>query len=278
MSLKVGIVQCSMFEEEKKNSDKMNDLLNEAKKLGAQIVLLPELFLSHYFCKNQTDKYFSLAHEIEDHPYLAQMQKTCAQLQICVPFSFYEKAGPSYFNSVAMIDADGSILDIYRKSHIPDGPGYQEKFYFRPGNTGFKVFKTKYANIGVGICWDQWFPEAARIMAIYGAELLLYPTAIGSEPQNPSLNTKNPWQRVMQGHAVANMIPIAAANRVGSENGQTFYGASFVCNEMGDMLVDLDDKESVKVVDVDIKKASANRSSFGFFRDRRVDLYEDLLD
>lgn len=278
MKLKIAIVQCSMHKEEQKNCDKLIGLLFEAKKLGAQVVLMPELFLSHYFCKNQDDQYFSLAHELDSHPFLPQMQKVCAQLAICLPFSFYEKSGPSYYNSVAMIDSDGSILGVYRKSHIPDGPGYQEKFYFRPGNTGFKVFNTKYGNIGVGICWDQWFPEAARIMTLEGADILLYPTAIGSEPNNPSLNTKDAWQRVMIGHAVANMIPVAAANRVGIEEGQSFYGASFVCNELGDKLTCLENEEAIRVVEVDLTKAAKSRSSFGFFRDRRTDLYKKLLE
>jgi N-carbamoylputrescine amidase len=194
-----------------------------------------------------------------------------------VPCSFFEKAGPHFFNSLAVVDADGTILDVYRKSHIPDGPGYQEKFYFRPGNTGFKVFSTAFGKLGAAICWDQWFPEAARIMTLKGAEILLYPTAIGSEPHAPWLSTKEPWIRVMKGHAVANMIPVAAANRIGVEEEQSFYGASFLCDEFGEELLHFDQEEGVKVGIVDLDKAAKSRAAFGFFRDRRVDLYQDLL-
>ena len=277
--IKVGIIQCSMEVEQEKNVDRIIHFLHESKKKQAQLVVIPELFLSHYFCKKQEDSKFLLAYELDKHPYLPLVQEICAKLSLVVPFSFYEKSGPNYFNSVAMIDADGQVLGTYRKSHIPDGPGYQEKYYFRPGNSGFKVFTTKYAKVGVGICWDQWFPEAARIMTLAGAEILCYPTAIGSEPNNPSLNTKKPWQRVMQGHAASNMIPIVASNRVGNEDGQTFYGSSFICDSMGEMICEMDEKEeSVKVVDVDLVKSAHNRSSFGFFRDRRVDLYQKILE
>lgn len=277
--INVGIIQCSMDKEQEKNLDKIICFLHEAKKKEANLVVIPELFLSHYFCKTQEDKNFSLAYEVENNNFLLKVQEVCSKLSLVVPFSFYEKSGPNYFNSVAMIDADGKILGVYRKSHIPDGVGYQEKYYFRPGNTGFKVFDTKYAKIGVGICWDQWFPEAARIMALSGAEILCYPTAIGSEPNNPSLNTKKPWQRVMQGHAVSNMIPIAASNRVGDEEGQVFYGSSFICDNMGDMLCEMNEKEEgVKVVELDLSKSNQNRASFGFFRDRRVELYKKILE
>jgi N-carbamoylputrescine amidase len=278
MTIGVGIIQCSFSASAQANTDKVIGFLKLAKGLGAQVVLIPELFLGHYFCKTQDDKNFDLAMSVENNPYLDAVRLAAKQLELVVPFPFFERSGPHFYNSVAMIDADGEILGVYRKSHIPDGPGYQEKFYFRPGNTGFMVFDTRYGIIGTAICWDQWFPEAARLMALQGAELLLYPTAIGSEPNNPSLSTLKPWRRVMQGHAVANMIPVAAANRVGLEGNQSFYGASFVSDQFGELLVDMADEEGVRVAQVDLASATAARHSFGFFRDRRVDLYTDLLD
>lgn len=275
--IKVGIIQSAFSDDAKENNQKVIHYIEEAHKQGAQVILPPELYQSHYFCKTQEEKYFEHALSIDHHPYLAEVQKVCKKLNVVVPCSFFEKSGPHYYNSLAVIDVDGSILGVYRKSHIPDGPGYQEKFYFRPGNTGFMVFNTKYLKLGGAICWDQWFPEAARIMVLKGADMLFYPTAIGSEPHNPSLSTKNPWITVMKGHAVANMVPIAAANRVGNEDGQIFYGASFICDELGQDLVSLDQEEGVKVATVDLKKATKNRAAFGFFRDRRVDLYQELL-
>lgn len=277
MSINVGIIQSAFSNDPKLNNQKIIHFLEEAKREGAQIVLPPELYQSHYFCKTQDDGHFAHAREVENHPFLTEVQRVCQKLNLVVPCSFFEKSGPHFYNSLAMIDADGTILGVYRKSHIPDGPGYQEKYYFRPGNTGFCVFATKYGKLGAAICWDQWFPEAARIMTLKGADMLFYPTAIGSEPKTPWLNTKDPWLRVMKGHAVANMIPIAAANRIGVEDGQSFYGASFICNEFGEDLLCFNEEEAVKVTQVDVKKASSNRSSFGFFRDRRVDLYEELL-
>lgn len=277
MKVSVGLIQSAYSNKPEENQEKVLSYISQAKKLGAQIILPSELYLNTYFCKTQDDNYFSYALKA-DNKYLAQIQDICKKLEVVVPFSFFEKDGPSYYNSVALIDADGQNLGIYRKSHIPDGPGYQEKFYFRPGNTGFKVFATKFAKLGVGICWDQWFPEAARIMTLKGAELLLYPTAIGSEPNAPGLSTTKPWQRVMKGHAVANMIPVGASNRVGMEDGQSFYGASFLCDEFGEELVSFHDEEDVKVGVVDLEHAAKRRASFGFFRDRRVELYEELLD
>jgi N-carbamoylputrescine amidase len=277
MAIQVGIIQCALSDNAQDNNKKIIHFLEQAQTLGAQVVLPPELYLGHYFCKTQNEQHFARAHELFNHPWLSKVQEVAKKLKLVVPCSFFEKSGPHFYNSLAMIDADGSIIDVYRKSHIPDGPGYQEKFYFRPGNTGFKVFATKYGKLGAAICWDQWFPEAARIMTLMGAELLFYPTAIGSEPHAPWLSTKDPWLRVMKGHAVANMIPVAAANRVGVEEGQTFYGNSFVCDELGEELVRFDEEEGVKVINVDIERASAHRAAFGFFRDRRVDLYAELL-
>lgn len=277
MQIKVGVIQSAFGNDAVHNNQKIIHFLEQASNLGAQVILPPELYQSHYFCKTQDESHFSKAHEVENHPVLKEIQRVCQKQKIVVPCSFFEKSGPHFYNSLALIDSDGAILDVYRKSHIPDGPGYQEKFYFRPGNTGFKVFSTKYGKLGAAICWDQWFPEAARIMTLKGAEMLLYPTAIGSEPHAPWLSTKDPWIRVMKGHAVANMIPVAAANRIGVEDDQSFYGSSFICDEFGEELVHFDQEEAVKLAVVDLAKAAQNRAAFGFFRDRRVDLYQDLL-
>jgi N-carbamoylputrescine amidase len=277
LMIKVGIIQSAFSDDAKENNQKIIYFIEQAKLKGAQVVLPPELYQSHYFCKTQDEENFKRAHEVNSDMFLAEVQNICKKLKIVVPCSFFEKSGPHYFNSLAMIDADGEILGVYRKSHIPDGPGYQEKFYFRPGNTGFMVFKTKYGVLGSGICWDQWFPEAARIMVLKGAQMLFYPTAIGSEPHNPALSTKDPWIRVMKGHAVANMVPVAASNRVGVEDNQVFYGASFICDEFGEDLVSFDKEEGVKVTKLDLEKAEKNRAAFGFFRDRRPELYGELL-
>lgn len=277
MMVKVGIIQSAFGSDAKVNNQKIIHFIEKASSEGAQVVLPPELYQSHYFCKTQNEEYFADALPLEGHPFLGEVQKVAKSRKVVVPCSFFEKSGPHFYNSLAMIDADGEILGVYRKSHIPDGPGYQEKFYFRPGNTGFMVFDTKYLRLGAAICWDQWFPEAARIMVLKGAQMLFYPTAIGSEPQNPGLFTKKPWIFVMKGHAVANMVPIAASNRIGTEDGQTFYGASFICDELGEDLAHFDEEEGVKVAEVDILRAAKNRAAFGFFRDRRTDLYQELL-
>lgn len=276
MKIKIGIIQSSFSNNSDENSQKVINYIEQAHKLGAHIVLPPELYLTSYFCKTQDENNFSYALDL-DNKYLRAIRAAAQAYKIVIPWSFFEKSGPHYFNSVLMIDADGTKLGLYRKSHIPDGPGYQEKFYFRPGNTGFKVFKTRFGSLGVGICWDQWFPEAARSMVLQGAEVLLYPTAIGSEPHAPWLSTKEPWQRVMKGHAVANMVPVVAANRIGTEGGQTFYGSSFICDEFGHEITNMAEEEGLRVVEVDKEKAARHRASFGFFRDRRIDLYKDLL-
>jgi N-carbamoylputrescine amidase len=206
------------------------------------------------------------------------MQKAAKRHRVVIPTSYFEKDGPHYYNSLAVVDADGSILGTYRKSHIPDGPGYEEKFYFRPGNTGFRVWPTRYATLGVGICWDQWFPEAARVMVLMGAELLLYPTAIGSEPEDPGLDTKRLWQRAMLGHAISNLVPIVAANRIGTEGEQLYYGHSFITDHFGDILAEIPDgHEGVIVRELDLAEAATRRAAFGFFRDRRPDLYGRLV-
>lgn len=252
--------------------------VREAAGQGADVVLPPELFCDHYFCKTQEEEYFALAYAWREHPAVLEMQSLASDLGVVIPVSIFEKDGPEYFNSAVMIDADGALLGVYRKSHIPDGPGYQEKFYFRPGDTGFRVWETMKGRIGVGICWDQWFPEAARAMALMGADILLYPTAIGAEPQDASLDTAARWRRAMQGHAVSNVIPVAAANRVGSEDGQMFYGTSFIADETGAVVADLDrTEEAVVTATFDLDKIERDRAAWGFFRDRRPELYDRLV-
>lgn len=264
------------------NLDRAEALVRQAGAAGAGIVLLPELFETRYFCQDQIADHFRLATAIEDNPAVARLRKVAAECGLVVPVSFFERAGQSFFNSVAIVDADGAVLGVYRKSHIPDGPGYTEKFYFSPGDTGFKVWNTKYARIGVGICWDQWFPECARAMALMGAEILLYPTAIGSEPQDAALDSRDHWQRVMQGHAGANLMPLVAANRIGVEPGARgtsidFYGSAFIADQFGGKLAEAGrEGEAVLTAPVDLDAIAAARSSWGVFRDRRPDLYDVL--
>lgn len=272
--IKTAAIQTSYSEEHNRNVKKISELVREAAAKGAQVILPSELFEGHYFCKEEHEKIFDWAHPVEGHPTIHHFQKIAAELGVVVPVSFFEKAGQSYYNSVAIVNADGSLLGIYRKSHIPDGPGYEEKFYFRPGNTGFRAWSTRFGTIGVGICWDQWFPECARAMVLMGADILLYPTAIGSEPEELNLNTKDPWQRVMIGHAVANIVPVVAANRIGTEDGQTFYGHSFIANHFGDKVAELGaDEEGIIYATFDRAEITRTRAAFGFFRDRRPELY-----
>ncbi|WP_297730680.1 N-carbamoylputrescine amidase [uncultured Maricaulis sp.] len=250
-------------------------LIREAAGQGAQVILPPELFQGPYFCKVQDEAFFATAYPALEHPCVTALQPLAAELGVVIPVSIYERDGPHYYNSLVMLDADGSALGVYRKSHIPDGPGYMEKFYFRPGNTGFKVWDTKFGRIGVGICWDQWFPEAARAMTLMGAEVLLYPTAIGSEPHDDSLDTAERWQRAMQGHAVSNVIPVVAANRIGDEEGQVFYGSSFVTSHTGEKVSELGRSDAGIVSGTfDLDFLQRHRAAWGFFRDRRPDLYE----
>lgn len=277
MIVTFAAIQTALSPDIASNIKHISELVKAAADKGAQIVLPSELFESLYFCSEEREKYFEWAHPVEGHPTIAQFQHLAADLGVVIPVSFFEKAGPAYYNSVAIVDADGALLGVYRKSHIPDGPGYEEKFYFRPGNTGFKVWKTRYGTIGVGICWDQWFPECARAMTLMGAEVLLYPTAIGTEPEEPELDTKDPWQRVMIGHAVANAIPVVAANRIGTEGKQTFYGHSFIANQRGDKLAEFGSTEDgILCATLDLAQAERTRNAFGFFRDRRPDLYQVL--
>ncbi len=271
----LAAVQCELNATREQNFSRLSELTREAAARGAQIVILPELIDGPYFPQQQREDYFALAHPVEAHPTLAHMSALAQELELVIPVSFFEYDAPHYYNSVAIIDADGRNLGVYRKSHIPDGPGYQEKFYFRPGNTGFCVWHTRYACIGVGICWDQWFPECARAMALMGAELLAYPTAIGSEPQDPELDSCDPWQRVMQGHAVANAMPVVAANRVGSEENITFYGSSFIADMRGDIIDSLDRSETgIANARFSRRALKQYRAAWGFFRDRRPELYE----
>jgi N-carbamoylputrescine amidase len=257
-------------------------LVREAAGRGARIVLLQELFETPYFCKDQRPKHFALAQPFEGNPLIARMSRLAAELGVVLPVSFFERANNAHFNSVAVIDADGRVLGTYRKSHIPDGPGYQEKFYFNPGDTGFRVWQTRAGCIGVGICWDQWFPEAARIMAVMGAEILLYPSAIGSEPLDPEFDSHPHWQRAMQGHAAANMVPVIASNRVGTEEGEgctlAFYGGSFITDNRGAVLEQAPrDEETVLTATFDLDELASQRAGWGLFRDRRPDLYVPIL-
>ncbi len=278
-AFRIGVVQMSCSDVLEENLDKAEAFVREAAANGAGLVLLQELFENLYFPQLEREELFALAHPVDEHPFIDRFAALAAELGVVLPVSFFEHAGQAYFNSLAMVDADGSVLGVYRKSHIPDGPGYEEKFYFNPGDTGFKAWRTRVGTIGVGICWDQWFPECARAMALKGADVLLYPTAIGSEPpETGGLDTRDMWRRVMLGHAVANCAYVAAANRVGREGDAEFYGSSFVCDYMGEYLAEADrSSETVIYADLDLPRARSFRAGFGFFRDRRPDLYGPLL-
>lgn len=260
--------------DEAENIAAVSALVEEAAAKGAQLVLPPELFSGPYFCQAEDEANFALARPLAAHPSVLAMRKLAEKLKVAIPTSFFERDGHHYYNTLAMIAPGGEILGTYRKSHIPDGPGYEEKFYFRPGNDGFKVWDACGARIGIGICWDQWYPEAARVMALLGAEVLLYPTAIGSEPYDPELDTSRMWRRAMIGHAVSNCMPVIAANRIGSENGQRFYGHSFIADQWGDLVAEFGAEESgVLVATLDLAQAAKHRAGMGFFRDRRPELY-----
>ena len=254
-------------------------LVEDAAARGAKIVLPPELFAGPYFCAVEDEALFALARPLGESASVREMQKLARALNVAIPTSFFERDGHHYYNSLAMIDAGGEILGVYRKSHIPDGPGYEEKFYFRPGNTGFKVWEVFGVTIGVGVCWDQWYPECARAMALLGAELLFYPTAIGSEPYDPDFDTSRIWRRAMLGHAASNCLPVISANRIGEEHGQRFYGHSFICDQWGDFLADYGREESgALVATLDLASARRHRAGMGFFRDRRPELYRRLVE
>ncbi len=272
--VRVGAIQCKLGDDVRSNVARVTEHVREAAQKGAQIILPPELFEGPYFCREEKDEFFAWAKPAEGNDTIALFQKLAKELNVVIPVSFFEKASHAYYNSIAIIDADGANLGVYRKSHIPDGPGYEEKFYFRPGNTGFKAWKTRYGTIGVGICWDQWYPECARAMMLQGAELLFYPTAIGTEPETPELDTKDLWQRAMVGHAVSNVVPVIAANRIGNEGGQIFYGHSFISNHRGEKVAEMGREDSgVITAEFDLATVRMNRASFGFFRDRRPELY-----
>jgi len=283
MEVTVAALQTALTDDVAENVTRVSALVREAAGRGAQIVLPSELFEGHYFCRAQREAEFARARSAEGHPTLQHFQALAAELGVVIPVSFFEQAGPEHYNAVAVIDADGRRLGVYRKSHIPDGPGYQEKFYFKPGNTGFGAFVTRFGTIGVAICWDQWFPEAARAMTLAGADVLFYPTAIGSEPEEPELDSRDAWQRVMIGHAVANAVGVVAANRIGTEGegaaAITFYGSSFIADARGDKRAELGrDETGIALATLDLDQIQRIRASMGFFRDRRPSLYRALAE
>jgi N-carbamoylputrescine amidase len=278
----VAAIQMSCSQDIAANLSKADRLVREAKEAGGQIVLLPELFETLYFCQEKIDEHFQYATALEQNQAVSHFQQVARELRVVLPVSFFEKTNNGYFNSVAIIDADGRVLGIYRKTHIPDGPGYEEKYYFQPGDTGFKVWDTRYAKIGVGICWDQWFPEAARCMALQGAELLCYPTAIGSEPVHTEVDSKNHWQLCMQGHAAANIMPVVAANRVGTEispnSKLSFYGSSFITNETGQKITEADRaSETIIYAHFDLDQIESYRNFWGVFKDRKPTMYQPIV-
>ena len=282
MKLTLAATQFACSTDAAANLASAERVVREAARRGARVILLQELFETPYFCKDHLASHFSLARPVDGNPVLGRFQALARELGVVLPFSFFERANNAYFNSLAMIDADGHLLGVYRKSHIPEGPGYHEKYYFSPGDTGFRVWSTRYGMLGAGICWDQWFPEAARCMALMGAEVLLYPTAIGSEPHDASIDSRDHWQRCMQGHAAANLMPLVASNRIGVERGQkyqmTFYGSSFIAGPSGEKLVEADrDSEAVLTATVDLEAVRAQRHAWGVFRDRRPELYGPIL-
>ena len=281
--VKVAATQMSCSWDAKETLDKAERLVREAAAKGAQIILQQELFEHPYFCQHHNFDYLELSTPLDENPAVNRFQQVAAELKVVIPVCFYERAGNKAFNSVAMIDADGSILGIYRKTHIPDGVPYAEKFYFTPGDTGFLVWNTAYAKIGLGICWDQWFPETARCLALKGAEMLLFPTAIGNELYLP-FDSKDHWQRCMQGHAAANVMPVIASNRIGTERDEvndtemTFYGSSFITDETGGKIAEANrTNETVLVAELDLDRIAVKRRQWGIFRDRRPDMYQTIL-
>ncbi|MGF1749082.1 N-carbamoylputrescine amidase [Vibrio cionasavignyae] len=280
--VKFAALQLSKTWDLEANMTKIKSAIREAAANGANVVVPQELFAAPYFCKKQESKYFELAEEFDTSPLIHTMSELAKELNVVIPVSYFEKAGNTFFNSLVMIDADGTILENYRKSHIPDGPGYSEKYYFSPGDTGFKVWKTKFGTFGAGICWDQWFPELARSLALNGAEAIFYPTAIGSEPQDLTLDSRDHWQRTMQGHSAANLVPVVAANRVGVEVDDgietTFYGSSFITDHTGGKLAEAPrEGETIVYAEIDLQATTKARHAWGLFRDRRPDLYQDVM-
>jgi N-carbamoylputrescine amidase len=282
VTLSLAAIQMAMSENTPDNVAKAEHYVRMAAAGGSRIILIPELFESEYFCKDLDAVHLKRALPLDDNPTITHFQELAKELNVVLPLSVFERAGNSLFNTVVMVDADGSRMGVYRKSHIPDGPGYTEKYFFSPGDTGFRVWNTQHGRVGVGICWDQWFPEAARAMALAGAQCIIYPTAIGSEPADPSWDSSRHWQRVMQGHAAANIIPVMAANRVGHEKGSTteitFYGSSFIADYTGEIVAEAGrDTEEVISAEFDVAAIEALRTSWGLFRDRRPELYGSLL-
>ncbi len=275
--MKVAALQLALPGPIDANIAAVEALVREAAQHGAKIILPPELFEGPYFCQEQHERHFATAAPVSEHKAVTTMQALAAELQVYIATSFFERDGQHYYNSLAMIDDAGDVMGVYRKSHIPDGPGYTEKFYFRPGNTGFKVWETKYGTIGIGICWDQWYPETARAMMLMGADILFFPTAIGEEPAAEELDTSRLWRRAMVGHAVSNVVPVVASNRIGTEGDMNFYGHSFISNERGDLVLEYGATETgVLVAEFDLDLVRKHRAAFGFFRDRRPDLYGRL--
>jgi N-carbamoylputrescine amidase len=280
--IKVAATQMACSWERDENIARAEGLVREAAGAGAQVVLLQELFETPYFPKDEDVSYYELAKPIEENAAIRVMQPLARELEVVLPVSVFERANNSLFNTLIVIDADGAILGKYRKSHIPDAPGYSEKYYFNPGDTGFRVWNTRYGKIGAAICWDQWFPEVARILALKGAEVILYPTAIGSNPNEKDTQALRHWQQVMQGHAAANMVPIVASNRIGTEQGKScslrFFGSSFISNSHGEKIAEADQEtESFLVTEIDLESANQSRIYWNLFRDRRPDLYRELL-
>ena len=279
----VAATQMACSNDAAANIARAEKLVREAAAKDAQIILIQELFESLYFCQDQIHAHFNLARPLSENAAIAHFAPIARELGVVLPISVFERAGQNFFNTIVILDADGTNLGFYRKTHIPDGPGYSEKFYFSPGDTGFKVWDTKYARIGVGICWDQWFPETARAMALMGAELLFFPTAIGSEPQDPTLDSRDHWQRTMQGHAAANLTPLIASNRIGTEPGAkktqiTFYGSSFIADATGAKIAEAGRTEETTLqATFDLDATAQTRASWGVFRDRRPDMYGPLL-
>ncbi|MEM8607491.1 MAG: nitrilase-related carbon-nitrogen hydrolase [Myxococcota bacterium] len=275
--LHLAVVQCALSDDRRDNVSRIEAWVREAASRGAEVVLTPELFEGHYFPQHEREVDRDRAQPVEGHPTLARFRTLARELHVVLPVSIYEAEGDARYNSLVLIDEHGEERGVYRKSHIPDGPGYEEKFYFDLGNTGFRTWETGAGHLGIGVCWDQWFPEAARAMALRGAEVLLYPTAIGTEPATPAEDSRDPWRRVMIGHAVANATPVAAANRVGTEGEITFYGSSFICDHRGDVVAELGrDEEGVVVGAIDRDALARYRANWNFAADRRPDLYQEL--
>ena len=280
--VKIAATQMICSDDKSENIAKADKLVREAASQGAQIILIQELFEGLYFCQEEKPEHIEKAVELENNTAVRHFTKVAKELNVVLPISFFERKNQARFNSIAVIDADGTNLGLYRKTHIPDGPGYEEKFYFNPGDTGFKVWNTKYAKIGIGICWDQWFPETARCLAVMGAEILFYPTAIGTEPPDPTYDSKDHWQMCMRGHSAVNIMPVVASNRIGTETFEksdiTFYGSSFITDNKGQKIAEMDrTSEGVIVEEIDLEAYQKERDAWGLFRDRRPEQYGPLM-